>query len=178
MQDALYDGMKAVEFESRIRINIPNPYILVSKRHAETLRHGWRKPMPVLVQVNDRPKTPWRINMMPKGDGSFYLYLHGTLRKASGTKVGDRVQVRLRFDEGYRGGPAHPMPSWFKVPLSNNQKAKAAWDTLPASRKKEILRYFSWLKSDEARQRNVDRAITVLSGKPGRFMARDWKNGH
>jgi len=85
--------------------------------------------------------------------------------------------VRLRFDQDYRGGPAHPMPSWFKVPLSNNQQAKAAWDTLPPSRKKEILRYFSWLKSDEARQRNVDRAITVLSGKPGRFMARDWKNG-
>src|SRR5262249_15089094 len=81
MQDALCDGMKAVEFESKIRINIPNPYILVSKRHAETLRHGWRKPMPVLVQVNDRPKTPWRINMMPKGDGSFYLYLHGTFAR-------------------------------------------------------------------------------------------------
>jgi hypothetical protein len=168
--------MKAVEFESKIRINVPNPYILVPKRHAETLKGGWRKPMPVLVQVNDKPETPWRINMMPKGDGSFYLYLHGTLREASGTRVGDRVQVRLRFDEDYLGGPAHPMPSWFEVPLSKNQKAKAAWDTLPPSRKKEILRYFSWLKSDEARQRNVDRAITVLSGNPGRFMARDWKN--
>ena len=32
----------------------------------------------------------------------------------------------------------------------------------------------SWLKSPEARERNVARAIHVLSGNKGRFMARSW----
>jgi len=37
-----------------------------------------------------------------------------------------------------------------------------------------ILRYLSWLKSDDARTRNVARAMPVLSGKKGRFLARSW----
>ena len=40
--------------------------------------------------------------------------------------------------------------------------------------KKEILRYFSQLKSKEARTRNLQRALQVLSGGDGRFMGRSW----
>ncbi len=58
-----------------------------------------------------------------------------------------------------------------------NPKAKQAWDALTPSRQKEILRYFSWLKSDEARTRNVEKALSVLSGQEDRFMARTWKRG-
>jgi hypothetical protein len=51
------------------------------------------------------------------------------------------------------------------------------WDALIPSRQKEILRYFSWLKSDDAKQRNLEKAMHVLSGNEGRFMARPWKGG-
>ena len=112
--------------------------------------------------------------MMPVGDGSFYLYLHGDVRKASGTKVGDAITVELEFDGEYRSGPAHPMPSWFSDALDRNRKARQAWGGLIPSRQKEILRYFSWLKTPEAQARNVQRAIHVLSGGKARFMARDW----
>ena len=112
---------------------------------------------------------------MPKGDGSFYFYLNGTIRKSSCMKVGDEVLVQTSFDDAYRA--VYPMPPWFSIPLSKNTKAQAAWNALSASRKKEILRYFSWLKSDEARKRNVTRVLLVLSGNEGRFMARTWKNG-
>ena len=84
---------KAVEFRAAIRVIGVNPYVLVSKRIAERVKPGWRKPMPVLVRINGKPRERWRINMMPKGDGSFYLYLHGNVRKASNTNAGDRVHV-------------------------------------------------------------------------------------
>lgn len=71
----------------------------------------------------------------------------------------------------------HPMPTWFSVALENNPQARKNWDALIPSRKKEILRYFSWLKSEEAIDRNLKRAIGVLSGEQGRFMARPWKDG-
>ena len=35
-------------------------------------------------------------------------------------------------------------------------------------------RYFAGLKSEEARKRNLEKVLHVLSGRPGRFMARDW----
>ena len=133
--------------------------------------------MPVLVQINGKPDKPWKINMMPIGNGSFYLYLHGDVRKASNTKVGDKVTVIVNFDEEYESGPMHPMPSWFSSALAKNPTAKKNWGLLIPSRKKEILRYFSWLKSQEAKDRNLKRAMEVLTGKPARFMARPWKKG-
>jgi hypothetical protein len=154
-----------------------NPYVLVSAARAKALRAGWKRPMPVLVTVNGKPKPPWKINLMPVGDGRFYLYLHGDVRNASATKVGDLVDIAVRFDPRYRNGPMHPMPDWFAEPLASNAKARRGWAELTPSRQKEILRYLSWLKSDEARARNVAKAVRVLSGARERYMARSWSEG-
>jgi bacteriocin resistance YdeI/OmpD-like protein/uncharacterized protein DUF1905 len=166
--------MTTLRFRAQIEINKINPYVLVDARRAARLQKNWRKPMPVCIQVNGKPDQPWRINMMPIGDGSFYLYLHGTVRKAAGAQVGDVVRVVVRFDEDYSGGPAHPMPSRFGAELKRNQRARHNWDALSPSRQKEILRYIAALKSPEARQRNVKRALHVLTGGKARFMGRDW----
>jgi hypothetical protein len=169
--------MSSVRFRSVIELNNINPYVLVSARNVARLRKGWRRPLPVRVRANGKPEKAWRINLMPVGDGSFYLYLHGNVRKASGTKVGDAVTVELEFDDEYKGGPAHPMPSWFSSALQKNRKAMQAWIELIPSRKKEVLRYFSWLKTPEARDRNLQRAIHVLAGGKGRFLGRSWNEG-
>ena len=166
--------MNSVRFRSLIEINNINPYVLVSARRAARIRKGWRKPLPVRVRVNGKPEKPWRINLMPMGDGSFYLYLHGEVRKASKTKVGDSVTVELEFDDEYKSGPAHPMPRQFSVALNRNRKARQAWTELIPSRQKEILRYFFQLKTPEAQARNIQRAIAVLSGGKERFMGRSW----
>lgn len=164
-------------FKAKIEIRGINPYVLVSAEQAAQLKSGWKKPMPVLVQVNGKPDTPWKINMMPAGDGSFYLYLHNNVRKASGTVVGDTVEIQLSFNEDYQNGPQHAMPDWFTKALDENPTARTNWETLPPSRQKEVLRYFAGLKSAEASERNLEKAMHVLSGNEGRFMARTWKNG-
>ena len=103
-----------------------------------------------------------------------YLYLHGSVRKASGTNVGDVVSVTLAFDDDYAGGPAHLMPAWFGHALDRNPDAQAGWNRLTPSRQKEILRYFAGLKSAAAQERNLRGALHVLAGGQARFMARDW----
>ena len=168
--------MSSLRFRSLIEINNINPFVLVSAKRAARLQEGWRKPLPVRVRVNGKPERPRRINLMPVGNGSFYLYLHGDVRKASSTKVGESVTVELEFDDEYRGGPAHPMPLWLSDALDRNRSAKQAWSELVPSRQKEILRYFSGLKTPEAQARNVRRAIHVLSGGKGRFMGRSWND--
>jgi Bacteriocin-protection, YdeI or OmpD-Associated len=127
--------------------------------------------------VNGTPDVPWRINMMPVGDGSFFLYLHGQVRKASDTKVGDVANFTVEFDEEYRGGPGGPTPRWFSAALRRNAAARKGWNALPPSRKKEILRYLVRLKSPEARERNLQKALHVLGGGEARFMARSWSEG-
>jgi hypothetical protein len=167
----------SIRFDTIVEIRGVNPFVKVSSSQANALRPGWRKPLPVLVRINGQPATPWRTNLMPDGNGNFYLYLHGSMRKASGAAVGDRLRVEIEFDAGYRNGPQHPMPKWFKQALDGNLQAKKNWTALIPSRKKEILRYFSRLVSVDARVRNQAQALQVLSGQAGRFMGRDWKDG-
>jgi hypothetical protein len=166
--------LTTLRFRSRIEINNINPYVLVDANRAARLKKNWRRPMPVRIQVNGKPDTPWRINLMPVGNGTFYLYLHGLVRKAAGADVGDVVGLAIQFDDEYKGGPAHPMPSWFGNELDRNPAAKQGWDDLTPSRQKEILRYFAGLRSPQAQQRNVQRALHVLAGGKARFMARSW----
>ena len=163
-----------VRFTGRIEIRGINPYVPVGSEIAARVMAGWRKPMPVKVRVNGQPNPPWRINMMPAGDGSFYLYLSGIVRDVSGTGVGDEVEVELAFDGEYRSGPAHPMPSLLAKALERNALARRGWAELPPSRQKEILRYLTGLKSEEALERNIERALHVLAGGQARFMARSW----
>jgi hypothetical protein len=166
-----------IGFSSVIKIRGVNPFISVSASRADTIKPGWRKPLPILLRVNGKPSKPWRVNLMPTGTGSFYLYLHGDIRKTSGATVGDRVRIEIEFDASYRNGPQHAMPGWFRHALAGNPLATKNWRALIASRKKEILRYFARLKSRDARARNLARALGVLSGESGRFMGRAWKDG-
>ena len=169
--------LATLRFKTLIKIHGVNPYVLVTANRASELKPGWRKPTPVLVRINGKPEDASPINMMPIGDGSFRLYLSGKIRKASGTGVGDRVEVKVRFDSKYRSGPAHPIPAWLRTALKQNPAAKKNWEALIPSRKKEVLRYLAALKSADARERNLVRALGVLSGKPERFMARSWSGG-
>ncbi|HEX5100103.1 MAG TPA: YdeI/OmpD-associated family protein [Polyangiaceae bacterium] len=158
--------MTAVRFTQRIRIRDINPYLRVSAHQATALKPAWKRPMPVLVTINGQPSPPARVNLMPAGDGTFYLYLNGPIRAASATAVGDSVTASVSFDASYRGGPTHPMPASLRRALALRPKAKQAWTALPPSRQKEILRYLAGLKSDAARERNVTKVVASL-GKPG-----------
>ena len=166
-----------VSFEAVISIRGINPFVHVDAETARRLQTNWRKPLPVLVRVNRQPHQPWRINLMPVGDGSFYLYLHESVRKASNTGVGDHVLIEVRFDEAYRSGPMHPMPEYLRAALGENDRAGEAWLALAPIRRKEVLRYLANLKTEETRFRNLRRLLDVLSGSERRFMGRTWIEG-
>jgi hypothetical protein len=161
-------------FRAKVNLRGVNPYVLVRADRASRLRPGWRRPMPVLVWINGAPRTPWRLNLVPEGDGSFLLYLNGVVRKATQTAVGDTVDVAAEFDVEYRGGPIHPMPTELAAGFLRSSRVREAWDALPPSRQKEILRYLAALKSPEARRRNVERTLQVLAGGNLRFLGREW----
>ena len=159
--------MTRVRFTRRIAIRGINPYLVVSAREASRLKPGWRRALPVLVTIDGQPPKPARVNLMPAGDGSFYLYLNGPLRAASGCAVGDRVTAELCFDAAYRGGPTHRMPASLRAALRAEPKASQAWKALIPSRQKEILRYLATLRSDAARERNVAKILRMLKSPRG-----------
>lgn len=168
---------KALFATGLIELTGVNPYVEINAELAELLAPGWRRPMPVVVRINHATETVWRTNMMPVGEGVFYLYLHGQMRDASQTAVGDSVALELWFDEEYVNGPQHPVPAWFQTALDGDPAANANWERLPPSRQKELLRYFARLKSAEAIERNLTRVIHVLAGNTGHYLGRDWRDG-
>jgi hypothetical protein len=54
-----------------------NPYVLVSAEQAQSLKPEWRKPMPVIIQVNNKPAIPWKNNMVPVGKKRFCAIFPG-----------------------------------------------------------------------------------------------------
>jgi hypothetical protein len=169
--------MAPLRISAKIAVRGINPYVPVGPQHARRLKPNWRRPLPVVLRIASLPEHQWCTNLMPAGDGSFYLYLHEDMRRVAGARIGDRIRVELQFNADYRGGPTHSMPKWFRDALRDVPLALQNWRRLIPSRKKEILRYFASLKSTAAQARNLHRAMGVLSGQRGRFMARDWQDG-
>ena len=97
--------------------------------------------------------------------GAWRLYLNTPMRRAAGVDVGDAVEVTLAFDSSDRTIPMNPA---LHAALARTAGARAAFEALLPSRKKEINRYLNGLKTAEARSRAVTNVLSLLAGKKPR----------
>jgi uncharacterized protein YdeI (YjbR/CyaY-like superfamily) len=145
-----------------------NPYVFLPE---EILSYLFKKAgkakgyIPVSLIINKQKF----IQHLVKYSGEWRLYLNTPMRKAAGKDVGDIIHIKIDFDAEERITPMH---SKFEAALNKNKKAKDCFNSLPPSRKKEILRYLNNLKSEETLDKNIDRAINFLTGGQ-RFVGRD-----
>jgi len=109
------------------------------------------------------------IQHLVKYSGEWRLYLNTPMRKAAGKDVGNTISMKIDYDFAERTMPLHTK---FKTALNKNKTAKSNFNKLSPSRQKEILRYLNNLKTEEALNRNIERAINFLIGKQ-RFVGRD-----
>jgi hypothetical protein len=109
------------------------------------------------------------IQTLIKYSGTWRLYLNTPMRKAAKKEVGDTAEFEVFYDAAPREIPMHPK---LKTALTKNKAAKEIYEGLRPSLKLEIVRYISFLKTEESIDRNVLRAIHFLLGKE-RFIGRD-----
>ncbi len=114
-------------------------------------------PIPVRGTINGAEFTQTLVRYK----GAWRLYINGPMLKDSGTAVGDCVRIEIEFDPEPRDVP---VPAKLGEAFRSNPSAKAAFDLLAPSRRKEILRYIGSLKSAEAIEKNVERVLAQLSG--------------
>jgi uncharacterized protein YdeI (YjbR/CyaY-like superfamily) len=81
------------------------------------------------------------------------------MRDHAGVGVGDRVRVTLKADRGSR---EIPLPRELREGLDASARARAAWEALTPSRRREILTYLHFLKTDAARKRRVRKTLDLL----------------
>lgn len=141
-------------FKSRIyKVGI-NPCVEVPSKITAKL-HPTRGYIPVSGKIN---KYPFKQTLVPVKGALYRLFVNGEMLKGTGLKVGDTAHFSIEQDFDPR---EVSMPKEFKAQL----KAEGVFEkfsNLTPSRQKEILKYLTYLKSEEARQRNMLKVISQL----------------
>lgn len=154
-------------FSAIIEIIGINPFVFVPQ---EILQHIFSEvkrskgPIPVCGTIQDVPYTQTLV----KYRGHWRLYINTIMLPNSPKRIGESIAITIQVDATDR--TIKPHPALVKA-LRANKEAKHAFDALPPSRQKEIVRYLSFLKSEKSVDTNVTRAIGFLLGK-NRFLGR------
>jgi hypothetical protein len=106
---------------------------------------------------------PFTQTLVPVKDGPYRLYVNGPMLKAAAKTVGQSAVFLLEQDNT-PAGEAHPMPAFLKTALTK-YKLLPAFKGLTPYRQKEIIRYLNHLKTTEARERNLQKIISILKEK-------------
>lgn len=84
-------------------------------------------------------------------------------------RIREIIELTISFDPEDRRIEMHPA---LKAATDQNKTAKSVFEQLMSSRQKEIVRYISYLKTEEKIMENVAGAINFLWGKE-RFSGRE-----
>jgi hypothetical protein len=81
------------------------------------------------------------------------------LRERAGIAIGDEVSVELEFDDAPR---TVEVPPALREALAQDPDAKAAFEGLSYTHRKEYAEWIAGAKRDETRGRRVEKAIEML----------------
>ncbi|WP_326557835.1 YdeI/OmpD-associated family protein [Micromonospora sp. NBC_01796] len=121
----------------------------------EALGGGARPPVTITVNGHS-----WRSRVAIMR-GRHLLGLSNANRQAAGVAIGDEVEVELKLDTEPR---VVVEPTDFARALDDDPIARAAYDNLAYSHKREHVRAIESAKKPETRQRRIEKAIATLRG--------------
>jgi hypothetical protein len=109
---------------------------------------GKGKRVPVIVTINGYSYR----NTITSYEGKFAIGVSVENREQANVKVGDEVEIELVYDDKPR---EVEVPEDMQAELNKNPKAKAAFEKLAYSHKKEYVRWISEAKKDETRLKRL-----------------------
>src|SRR3954471_18208449 len=145
---------KKLSFDTTILQIGNNTGICVPDEVVENLGAG-KKP-PVNVTVNN---YTYRNTIAVMG-GKFMIGVSADIRSKTGIKGGDKVRVTLELDTKPR---EVEVPADFQRLLDKNPKAKQFFDALSYSNKQRYVLPLGQAKTEETRQRRMEKCIIDLS---------------
>jgi hypothetical protein len=113
------------------------------------------KRFPVVATVNG---YTWRTTVT-RMRGDFLLGLNRAVRQEAGVEAGDTVDVGLELDTAPR---EIEVPGALATALAEDSEARAAFDRLAYTHRKEYARWIDEAKREETRQRRVAQALEML----------------
>ena len=93
-------------------------------------------------------------------DGRYFIPARKEVRAAAGGIThGDRVTIHMRLDDAPRVVEA---PAELETLLKKDGTARAAWEKLSYSHKKEYVQWITEAKREETKARRLEQAIVML----------------
>lgn len=128
---------------------------------------GIKVPPEIVESFKAGKKPPVRItingytyhNTIGVMGGVYMVGVSAEHRKGAGVKGGDQIEVTIELDTDVR---VVDIPAEFQKALDKNSAAKKYFNTLSNSRKKGIVVPIKDAKTDETRDRRIEKAITQL----------------
>jgi hypothetical protein len=146
--------MGEIQFKAQLQTRGPAAAVVLDEAQVAVVGEGAKR-FPVVANVNG---YTWRTSVTRMG-GEFLLGLNREVRQRAGVEAGDMVDVAIHLDEAPRDVE---VPEPLAAALATDPQAKAAFDALAFSHRKEYARWVAEAKRDETRQRRVQLAIEMI----------------
>jgi hypothetical protein len=104
---------------------------------------------------------PFEQTLCAVKDEEFRLYVNGPMLKGSGLKVGNKATFEIEQNLEPEKRKDILMPKTFKKKLEENGLMDN-FNALTPYRRKEIVKYLNFLKSEEALERNTKKVLDQL----------------
>jgi hypothetical protein len=128
--------------------------IVLDEQQVATVGEGAKR-FPVAATVNGHT---WRTSVVRMG-GEYLLGLNREVRRAAGAEAGDTVDVVLELDTAPR---EVDVPEALATALDGDPEARAAYERLAYTHRKEYAQWIAEAKREETRQRRVAQALEML----------------
>ena|SRR5436309_6615156 len=145
---------KKLSFETTVLQIGNNTGISIPEDIVEKLGAGKRPPVHVTIN-----KFTYRNTIAVMG-GKYMIGISADIRSKTGIKGGDHVKVTLELDTQPR---EVAIPSDFQKLLDKNAKAKAFFESLSYSNKQRYVLPIGQAKTEETRQRRMEKALLDLA---------------
>src|SRR5262249_7120341 len=103
---------------------------------------------------------PFRSSIFPMRGGKFYMVVNQEMREGAKIKAGDTVEFVMEKDDEPR---AIATPPDLLKALSARKSAKAVWDRLSYTHRKEYIKAIEEAKKPETRARRVAKTVEMIA---------------
>lgn len=101
--------------------------------------------------------------LMPVKDGPYRLFVNQAMMKGGKTALGRVATFEIKQDTE-KVTKEYPIPLMLTEDLKKH-RLTAAFEDLSASRKREILKYLSYVKTEATMRTNIDKLVIQLKSK-------------
>jgi hypothetical protein len=146
--------MGKIEFTTRLEPRGPAAAVVLDDEQVAAVGEGAKR-FPVAATVNG---YTWRTSVARMG-GEFLVGLNREVRQGARVEAGDEVSVVLELDSEPR---SVEVPAALTAALAEDPAAKAAFDAMAFTHRKEYARWIAEAKREETRDRRVQQAVEMI----------------